>query len=158
MNIDTRRWAKDRFLADDYWLSMILLIIAVLFLLQSVLEIDWVPEDQVVIPAAIIGLFMGVLLATRSLRSLAAWILITLYGLLITTLTLGKLWPPFHLLVGSWSNLRQYWLQNGALLLDRLASWFKAVFSGGSSDETIVFAYLMGLTAWFLTAYVGWSA
>jgi len=101
---------------------------------------------------------MGLVLARRPLKTWAAWTFIIIYGFLIVTLTLGNLWPPLHLLLADWPELRLFWLNNGALFLDRSGSWFTAVFNGGRSNETIVFAFLMGLLAWFLAAYAGWSA
>jgi transglutaminase-like putative cysteine protease len=127
-------------------------------LIAAVLSVGWVPEDGVILPAALLGLLLGVVLARRPLKTWIAWTFIVIYGFLITTLTLGNLWPPLYLLLSDWAALRIYWLENGALFLDRLGIWFTAVFSGGRSNETIVFAYLMGLAAWFLAAYVGWSA
>jgi transglutaminase-like putative cysteine protease len=38
-----------------------------------------------------------------------------------------------------------------------MAGWIKAVFSGGSSQETIIFALGLGLAAWFLAGIAAWS-
>jgi transglutaminase-like putative cysteine protease len=122
-----------------------------------VLEADWVPEASVVIPAAIIGLLLSTLLAKRPLRGWFAWLLILIYGFLITTIQLAALWPPLRLLAGGWEVTSQYWRQNGALFMDRMAGWFEAAFSGGRSQETLPFAFGLGMVAWTLAAYVGWS-
>jgi transglutaminase-like putative cysteine protease len=148
----------NRYRPQEGWLSPFLLLAVVIVLIATVLAVDWVPEDGVIIPAALLGLLMGLALARRPLKTWAAWTFIIIYGFLVTTLTLGKLWPPLHLLLFDWPELRLYWLYNGALFLDRAGSWFTAVFTGGRSNETIVFAFLMGLLAWFLAAYAGWSA
>ncbi len=139
-------------------LSFLLLMAVIGLLIFAVLSVGWVPEDRVVVPAAIIGLILGAVLAKRPLSAWMVWTLLTLYGLLIVTLTLAQLWPPLRLLFTDWGALRVYWLQNGAMFLDRAGSWFSAVSVGGRSNETIVFAYLMGLLAWFLAAYAAWSA
>ena len=143
---------------QEGWLSYLLLLVVVGIMIIAVLSVGWVQEDSVVVPAAILGLLMGAVLAKRPLPTWKAWTLITLYGLLITTLTLARLWPPLLLLFSDWSALRQHWLNNGALFLERSGSWITAVSVGGRSNETIVFAYLMGLLAWFLSAYAAWSA
>ncbi len=150
-------WAYNRYRPREGWLSLVLVCIAIVLLIVAVLEVGWIPEDRVVVPAAIIGLLFGVVLAKRPLSAWAAWSFITIYGLLIVSLTLAQLWPPFYLLIGPWGNLRQFWLQNGALFLNRTWGWITAVTRGGGSAETITFALIMGLAAWFLAAYVGWA-
>ena len=148
----------NRYRPQEGWLSPFVLLAVVIVLIGTVLAVDWVPEDGVIIPAALLGLLIGLVLARRPLKTWAAWTFIIIYGFLVTTLTLSNLWPPLYLLFNDWPELRLYWLNNGALFLDRAGSWFTAVFSGGRSNETIVFAFLMGLLAWFLAAYTGWSA
>ena len=140
---------------NDDLLAFVLMMSVITCLIFAVLEVGWVPEDGVVIPTASLGLVMGVVLAKRPLRWQSAWIFITLYGFLITFIFVAKLWPP--LLPENDFSLRAYWLQNGALFFDSTSSWFRAVFSGGSSRETIVFALGLGLLTWFVSAYSGWS-
>lgn len=158
MVIEALTWFWNTQRPREGWLAPLLLAAAIGALIGGVLAVGWVPEDGVVVPTAVLGLLLGAGLAKRPLSTLAAWTFILLYGLLITVIYLAQLWPPFDVAWRGWAALREYWLQNGALYFDRTASWFEAVSSGGSSDETIVFATLMGLIAWFLAAYVGWSA
>ncbi len=150
--------AWNRYRPQDGWLSPFLLLAVVFTLIGSVLAVSWVAEDGVIIPTAVLGLLFGMVLARRPLRTWAAWTFIIIYGFLITALTLSRLWPPLYLLFNDWPGLRHYWLENGALFLDRAGSWFTAVISGSRSNETIIFAFIMGLLAWFLAAYAGWSA
>lgn len=157
MILEAGLWAFNRYRPREGWLSLILVVSAITCVIMAIDEIGWVPEDAVVVPAALIGLLLGVVLAKRPLSTWVAWTFITLYGLLVVLLTLSNLWPPVHLLFGHWSELRQLWLQNGASFLDRSASWIETVASGGSSAETIIFAVILGLAVWFLAAYVGWS-
>ena len=139
------------------WLPLLLLFGAVGCLIWSVLGVDWVPEDGILVPTALLGLLLGVVLAKRPLSPLPAWLLISAYGLLANLLWLGRLWPPWGYLLGEWDLLRQFWLQRGAVFLDRLLSWLLAVLAGESSQETIAFALGLGLLSWFLAAYVGWA-
>ncbi len=157
MILEAGMWAYKRYRPREGWLSLVLVFSAIICVIMAIAEIGWVPEDAVVVPAAVLGLLFGVGLAKRPLSTWAAWIFITLYGLLIVFLTLGKLWPPVHLLIGRWAELRQFWLQQGTLFLERIASWVETVASGGSSAETIIFAAILGLAVWFLAAYIGWS-
>jgi transglutaminase-like putative cysteine protease len=139
------------------WLPLLLLFGAVGCLIWSVLGVDWVPEDGIVAPTALLGLLLGVVLAKRPLSPLPAWLLLIAYGLLANLLWLGRLWPPWGYLLGEWELLRQFWIQRGAVFLDRLLGWLQAVLAGDSSQETISFALGLGLLSWFLAAYVGWT-
>ncbi|MAT99242.1 MAG: hypothetical protein CL608_19045 [Anaerolineaceae bacterium] len=139
------------------WLPLLLLVAIVGCVNAAVLEATWVPEDVVVIPATLGGLLLGTLLAKRPLSTFFAWILLTLYGWLISLLVLANLIPSWAALRGGWESLRPYWLQNGALFVDKVGGWSTAVFSGQSSQETIVFALGLGLASFFLTAWAGWQ-
>ena len=150
-------WFWNRFRPQDGWLPFLLLGAAASCLVAAVLEVKWVPETAVIIPAAFWGLIMGTALAKRPLRALTAWSLITVYGFLLTSIWLGQLVPPLWRWLAGWQPFSQYLRQNSALLFDRIGSWFKPVISGGSSQETIIFAFALGIAAWFLTAYAAWS-
>ncbi|MCB9422275.1 MAG: transglutaminase domain-containing protein [Ardenticatenaceae bacterium] len=150
-------WFWNRYRPVGGWLLFFLLAAVIACLVTAVIEVEWVPETAVVIPAAFWGLMMGIVLAQRPLRPLAAWSFITLYGLLLPTLWLGKLVPPLWRWFAGWQPFSQYLRQNSALLFDRMASWFRAVINGGSSKETIMFAFGLGIAAWFLTAITSWN-
>lgn len=139
------------------WLPLLLLVAIVACLITAVLDVTWIPEDGVVIPAAVGGFLLGSILAKRPLSALAAWILIVLYGVLIAVIGLANLWPTWAALRGGWATLRPFWLQNGALFLDRVISWGTAVFNNQTSQETIVFALGLALISYFLTAFTSWQ-
>jgi transglutaminase-like putative cysteine protease len=86
-----------------------------------------------------------------------AWMLIAAYGLLLNVILLGRLSPSVPSIVSGWGASSAHIRQNLALTADRIGGWFEAVYGGGSSKETIVFALGLGLLAWFLAAYAGWS-
>ncbi len=151
-------WGWNRFRPEEGWLAFFLLGGATACLIFAVLEAEWVAEDWVVGPTAVSGFFLSVLLAKRPLRPLPAWILIALYGLFISFINLAQLWPTIAALSGHTISQTEQWRQNAALFADRFGSWLKAAFSDGSSQETIVFAFGLGLLAWFLAAYAGWSS
>lgn len=139
------------------WLPLLLLLAIVGCVNAAVLEATWVPEDGIVIPATLAGLLLGSVLAKRPLSTFFAWILLTLYGAFISLIVLANLFPSWAALRGGWESLRQYWLQNGALFLDKVGGWGTAVFSGQSSQETIVFAVGLGVASFFLTAFASWQ-
>ncbi|MCA9927710.1 MAG: transglutaminase domain-containing protein [Anaerolineales bacterium] len=150
-------WVWNRLRPAEGWLAFFLLGSAAACLILAVMETRWVPEDGVIIPATILGLLLATILAKRPLRTTVAWIYLTLYGFVIVTIDLARLFPTSTLISSNNLSVTQFWRQNAALFFDRTASWFEAVFSGGSSRETIVFAFGLGITAWFLGAYAGWS-
>ena len=158
MLLEGLNWFWVRFRPREGWLSFFLLLAVVIVLAAAVLDVAWVPEQRVVAAAAPLGLLLGAVLAKRPIPAWLGWLLIALYGLLIAVLTVADLWPPVRLLAGDWAALRLYWLENGARFYERGASWAAAVFAGGRSNETVPFAMGMGLIAWFLSAYLGWSA
>jgi transglutaminase-like putative cysteine protease len=148
-------WAWNRFRPAEGWLSFFLLLAALSTLVASVVAADWAPEGRIVLLTAPLGLALSAVLARRRLHPLPAWLLLLAYGIVLTTLYLGRLVPsPGALLLGLGDEtFRQQW----ALLLDRAGSWLFAVTSGGSSQETIVFAAALGLGAWLLAAYAAWT-
>jgi hypothetical protein len=141
---------------SEGWLTLGLLVTAVVVLVTAVREVRWTPEDEVLIPAAAIGLLLGVVLAKRPIRASWAWLLIADYALLVTFVSLAQLLPPLGTLRQGWEPTRQFWRQQGALFFDRIGGWLLAVFSGGTSRETVVFAIAIGLAAFLLAAFVGW--
>ena len=141
----------------DGWLPLLLLTAVGYCLVGAVLEAGWAPEDGVVVWATVGGLLLGSTLAYRRLSRLAAWSLIISYGLLNPLVYLAVLLPPWTVLLQGWSGLRPYWLQQGALFLDRVGSWGTAVFNNQSSQETVVFALGLGLLAYFLAAVASWQ-
>ena len=151
------RYAWHHFKPREGWLSLLLLAGIITSLIMGVLEADWVPEVTVVIPAAALGLLMGLLLAKRTLPAWAAWLLLTLYGILFITIDLADLLPPLAVLDRGWAATTRFWLQNGALFFDKMGGWLRAFSSGGSSRETIPFAFGLASLAWLLSAYSSWS-
>ena len=149
---------RSGFGSESDWLSLVLLVMTVACALTAVLAVEWVREDELIVPAAILGLSMGVGLGQRPLRGWLAWLFITIYGLLWATINVAGLWPTWAALMGGWGALRLYWLGQGAIFLDKMGGWLRAVLAGNSSQETVAFVFGLVLLAWLLTAYVGWSA
>ena len=148
-----RFWKRYR--PTEGWLSLFLLMGALACLTASISAVRWVPEVGVVTFNGLLGLLLGVVVARSALRPLFAWLLLLAYGLLLTTAYLGSLSPPlFTLLQGEGAV---YFRQQWALLWDRIAGWYIAVSGGGSSRETILFAFGLGLSIWLLAAYSAWA-
>jgi transglutaminase-like putative cysteine protease len=148
---------QERLRPSEGWLPFFLLAAAVGLLVTAVREVGWVAEDSVMFPTAVAGLLLGVLLAKRPLHAFWAWLLITVYCSLITVFTLAHLTLPLTTLSLGWEATRQYWLQQGAVFIDRAGGWLTAVSSDGRSQETIVFAALLGVATFLLAAFAGWA-
>ncbi len=143
---------------EEGWLPLIFVSTAVLCAAGSVASVAWISQDDLVIWTAVFGLAMGGGLAKRPIRPLPAWFLILIYALLLPILRIGNLFPPLAIFANGWQATRTYWLGNGAWLWDRSSSWVTAVSAGQSSQETAVFAMVLGTLTWLLAAYVGWSS
>lgn len=158
MGLGLGGWLWHRLRPTEGWLPFWLLVGVVACLATAVLEARWVPDDDVVVLTAVLGLLLGVVLAKRPISPLFAWVLITVYCSLFTFFSLSRLFLPISLLLQGWQPVRQQWLQNGALFWDRATGWWQAISTGGTSRETIVFAFGLGVVMGLLAAYAGWSA
>lgn len=151
------RWSWRHLRPAEGWLSIVLMLGIVTTLVIAVDSVRWVPEGSVVVSTAFLGLLLVILLAKRPLNWPLAWFLIFGYGLILTTIRLARLWPPFSVLATGWEAGSAYTRQNWGLFVDRAGSWLAAAQGGGRTEETIVFAFGLGLLAWLLVAYAGWS-
>ncbi|MGD2050296.1 MAG: transglutaminase domain-containing protein [Chloroflexota bacterium] len=149
-------WAWKRFQPAEGWLSVFLILTITSMVLSQVSAAKWVPEGTI-IWTALLGLLLALVLAKRPLGWLSAWSILLTYGLLMTTIWLARLFPSLDTIVSGWSPIAGHIRQNWGLFLDRFSGWLTAVFGGGSSQETIVFAFGLGLIAWLLAAYATWS-
>jgi len=157
MVLNAALWAWNRFRPREGWLVLAVALALVTCVTGAALEVGWTPEARVVGVTAVGGFLLGLLLAKRPVGWRPAWLLLTLYGLLITLVVLARWLPPTAVLRYGWWAAANYWRQNTALFLDRAASWFVALFRGNPSQETIVFSLGLGLAGWFLAAYAAWS-
>lgn len=150
-------WAVYRFRPRESWLSLLLLISTIFLLVSAILEVDWVPEAEVAWVTAVLGLLLAYLLAKKAKSTLLAWIIIILYGLLVTFIHLAHLLPPFNVIQQGFWPLRAFWLRNSTLFLNRASSWLITVAHGHRSQETIIFAFGLGLACWLVTALAVWA-
>lgn len=155
MLYDTFNWFWQRYRPAEGWLSVFLLAAAVACLTTAITTVGWIPEDGVVAIAGLWGLMLGIVVAKSSLRFLAAWLLILNYGLVLTAIHLGQFLPSLSDVVqgAGGEHFRRQWL----LFFDRFTGWFLTVSQGGSSSETLPFAFGLGLLIWLLAAYAAWG-
>ena len=146
-----------RFRPRHGWLPFILLTGVLGSLVFSVLEVEWVEQDWVVVPAVLLGLVAAALLAQRNIHSAAAWGLLVVGGLGVALVLAAQLWPPLRLWFDG-AALAQYWQLRWALFTDQTLGWLAAVRGGGRSTETVVFTLGMALTGWLVAAALAWSA
>jgi len=157
MLYDVASWGWRRLRPEEGWLSYFLLLAVILILTWAVIEVAWVPELSTLPYLSVIGLMMGTLLAKRPMKWHFAWVLIAAYGIILNLIILGQLLPSASAIFDGWGVSSELLRQNLALMTDRIEGWYTAVAAGGSSQEVIVFAFLLGISAWFLAAYAGWS-
>jgi hypothetical protein len=100
---------------------------------------------------------MAAYLANRRISWRWAWAILTGYGLVLNVIWVGQLLPSQSILTRDWPAASDIYRQQLALLADRVGGWFLAVFSGDRTEETIVFALALSLTAWFVAAGAAWS-
>lgn len=146
------------------WLAFCLLLSTLASLLLAVTEVDWAPGSWVIIPMVLLGFLLTHWLAHQALRPAVAWLLIVTAGVALAIFFIARLWPSSAYLSQATSltdaltGLPQFWRQQLALFVDRLAGWYRAVTSGSSSTETIPFVLGLALVGWFLAAFLNWSA
>lgn len=146
-----------RFQPRHGWLPFVLLLAALTCLILSVLEVDWVPEDSVVVWAVLSGFLLSAFLAQRQSGTGIAWTILLIAGAALTFIVLAEMIPPSRVWQAGPPTATEYWRQQGALFGDRAAGWYQAVSGGGRSTETIVFAVGLGIVGWWVGAIVGWT-
>lgn len=140
------------------WLPFLLLLAALIIVLAAALEVGWVPNDRVIIPTALTGYLLALWLAGDRWPAPAAWTLLTVAGLGLSFFLLAGLWPPWEILRQGNPAVAQFWFRQSALFGDQLGGWAQAVLNGGRSTETMPFAFGLAVAAWFLGAFLGWTA
>ncbi len=148
-------WFYYRFRPIDGWLPVLLMGAITILVAYQVTITRWVPEGSIVW-ITLISLLLALVLNRQRLSWLPAWLLLIAYGIVLTTMWLGRLWPPISLIFEGWESTTEYIRQNYFLLTDRISGWSEAVARGGSSRETIVFAFGLGLLAWLVVALATW--
>ena len=150
------RWIERRLRPADGWLPFLLLLAIILVLMLAVVDAEWVAEVSIVFVTGLTGLALAITLARRTLGWLPAWLLIVAYGLVLTTAWLGQLAPPPNAILGGWAPFSAHIRLNWGLFIDRFGGWWAIALGEGRSEETIVFAFAVGLLAWLLAAFAGW--
>lgn len=140
------------------WLAFLLLLGALGVLAFSVLEVNWVPNDAIVVPAIFLGFLLAARLAFGRTRPWPAIAILIAAGLALGLLLAAEMTPPPRVVAEGPATLADFWRIRAALFVDRAAGWLAAVRGGGRSTETVVFALFLGLAGWAVGALLGWSA
>ena len=148
-------WGYHRLRPREGWLALLLLVTLLTIVSASLSVADWVPETRRLLSLVPLSFGLTWLLAYRLTSSRRSWLWITLYGLVLTTVTLADAPLPWQLLRGAGAGALMR--RNLLLFMVRWLSWLETVLAGAASTETVPFASLLGLTLWFLTAWVVWS-
>ncbi|MDX1612673.1 MAG: transglutaminase domain-containing protein [Candidatus Promineifilaceae bacterium] len=151
------QWLERRFRPAEGWLPLLLMAGLAYVVLATIAAVEWTLQTPLSIRLAATGLILATILAYRPIGSRLAWALISAYGLVLTALTLGRLWPPLATLITDWPAASTLVRQNAALALDRIAGWTRAVLTDQTSTETLVFSAGLALAGWLLMAYAAWA-
>ena len=128
------------------WLFLLLLLAVVLSPALSLAGAAWV-EDLWAVPwLAFSAVLLGFVLAKLPVRSPVAHLFaletgVAVIGTLFANLSDKEPW-----------NEKFYWLW------ERIWAWIQVVFGGGMSNDTMIFALIMALTAWLLGYLAAWLA
>ncbi|WP_374689181.1 transglutaminase domain-containing protein [Promineifilum sp.] len=150
--------AYNRFRPRQGWLPLVLLAGALGCLAFSVLEVEWVPRDGVVVATIALGFLAAALMAQRRGHPALAWAVLLLGGAALSVVLVAELLPPWRVVTTGWPALLDFWQNQAALFADRVAGWARAVRSGGRSTETIVFSLGLALAGWLVAAFLAWSS
>jgi transglutaminase-like putative cysteine protease len=150
-------WFWIRYRPAEGWLPLFLYATAVACLVTAVVSAGWIPEIQVVTWSALLAFGLGLLAARRAAPWWFSGAIHLAYSLALTTFFLARFWPSRRAWAAGWAMAGDEMRQRWALFGDRVGGWFMAVFSGGASEETIVFAFGLALLTWFLVAYGAWA-
>lgn len=126
------------------WLSLLMLLAVVLSPAISLANADWVADLHITPQLAFFGVLVGVVLAKLPIRGVVSHLLALEVGvLLVGAYFAGKAAG------GEWEE-RVLWLWG------RVWNWLQAAFGGGMSNDAMLFALLMGLSAWMLGYLSAW--
>lgn len=140
------------------WLPLFLLAGALGCVVLAVLEVKWTEQDRLIVPLAFAGFTLAVVLARRTSQWYVAWALLGLIGITLVLILITEIRPTDGFRWESWSEAGAYIRQALALYSDRVSGWYRAVSGGGSSTDTIVFSTALAVTAFFMAAFLAWSA
>lgn len=136
-----RSWQNTRrrlFRAGDLW-SLLLVITLIVFPVLALNAAEWPLSLGVLLPAAILSVLLGFVLARSDFGEFLSLVIATAYGLgVILLLTAGQE-------VGGM-----------AAVIDRLTLWLTDAFGGGVNQDPIAFTLLVGMLFWTLGFNAAW--
>jgi len=150
-------WLGWRLRPRPGWLPFFLLLTLVGTLAEAIIMARWIPEVNRVAGIALTGFLLGTVLALRPLKTGWAWGLLFAYGIPLTIMSVGRLWPPLRLWFAGWNANSEFIRRQMVLLVARISTWGEAVARDQASQETAVFAVLLGFLVWLLAAYAAWT-
>ena len=160
----------NRFRPQEGWLPTIVLLVAILCLPAALYSEG---DSGHLFALGTLATLAGLRLARSRLAARPAAVAGTLVGALLVAMTVGRLWPPLHLLgqgIGesvAWlrgvpgaappfSTLTGFFWQRGNALALRLWWWGQRA-SGGGDQDTIVLELLLAGLIWGLSLLAGWQ-
>ncbi|MBE3039746.1 MAG: hypothetical protein IMZ62_13165, partial [Chloroflexi bacterium] len=152
-----RRGASSRLveLLRTSWVSLALIIAAILLFTYNVGQAHWVPDSSPFNASVLLGVLCGYLLATTRWRGWLAAIYSLVLSLAIIAQVIGSILPPLSVILSMYP-IDALWVMNVRLLTlaERINGWLVAIFSGGQVNDTNLFIFLIGFIAWNASAWL----
>ena len=126
------------------WLPFLLLLGALAALAFSVLEVNWVANDAIVIPAFFLGFLLAAGLAFGTARPWLAAVILIATGLALGVLLAAEMTPPPRVVAEGLPALADFWRIRAALFVDRAAG---TSLAGQAVNEALVIDFSRHLDA-----------
>jgi len=139
------------------WVSLALIIAAILLFTYNVGQAHWVPDSSPFNASVLLGVLCGYLLATTRWRGWLAAIYSLVLSLAIIAQVIGSILPPLPVIL-SMHPIDTLWVMNVRLLAlaERVNGWLVAIFNGGQVNDTNLFIFLIGFIAWNASVWLLW--
>ena len=147
----------DKLQPQEGWLSLLLIIVAVLIVAQSIIDTEWVALDLKLRTSSVLAILLTMIVAKRDVRAGWAWLLIVSYGLLAIPIRIGEWWPPISIWLDGVEAAQAYARPQFAIFVERLTDWVRRQQVGEISREVLPFALGIALLVWLTAAYLTWA-
>ncbi|MCP4544302.1 MAG: transglutaminase domain-containing protein [Chloroflexi bacterium] len=140
-------WLAERLKPKEGWYTFLPLLITVLCLPAAIIDTEWIPGSEGLLPIAFFALLMGRWLALQENWGLGVWLLLSApYGLLGALGVAARVLP-----LPPWGNRA---VSNFAM---RWLIWLEAAVSGGTNEDPDIFLFYLVLLCWMVVLFIAWA-
>lgn len=127
------------------WIAALLLTLMLLSVTDSIITANWADGLEIIAPAALCGLLLGMLFARVPLRGWIAHLLMLIAGAPVTVALVGTLLPDFLI-----------WQEKAIIIWERLLLWSSSATFGGTSTDNLMFVLQVAYLTWVLGYMTAW--